>query len=84
MHLNIDDVIKSIPAVWNLIIFEREDYFQWRIQNFVVRANKNMCGSGYNKIKNRVGTNVGRDFILFYIFFFTLILWERHCDFNSA
>jgi hypothetical protein len=43
MHLNIDDVIKSIPAVWNLIIFEREDYFQGRIQNFVVRANKNIC-----------------------------------------
>jgi hypothetical protein len=23
-----------------------------------------MCGSGYNKIKNRVGTNVGRDFLV--------------------
>ena len=40
-----------------------------------------MCGSSYIKIKNREGRQ-GFYFILY--IFFTLILWEIHCDSNSA
>ena len=43
---------------------------------------KYMCGSGYIQIKkNKVGRQ-GFYFILY--IYFTLILWERHCDFNGA